>query len=83
MLSNILLDQNSSQIKLVVQRFSKVCDFFRNPLHSSYLSIVLASDLTGRFETVSLSQVDKKLVSLPYKEQEGSFVLIPFCHDES
>jgi len=78
LIRNILSSGDSIEVILVVERFSKVCDFFEKPVKSSYLDIHLASDLKGNFETFHISQVEKELVLLPYKNMQ---VLIPFCHE--
>jgi len=46
--------------------------FFRYPYHSSQFGIIQAEKLSGKFETAYVSEVQCKLLSLPYK---GMFVL--------
>ena len=78
LIRNILTCNYSSEVILAVERFSKLSDYFSYPLQSSYIGVYLARKLTGRLETLLLSQVNKKVVALPYQEK---FVLIPFCHE--
>ena len=80
LIRNILTLKNSDHIILVLEQFLTVSDFFQigdSPqtiLKSSDLGIVKVSDLSGRYETRNVVDIEKKCVLLPYKQK---FVLVP------
>ena len=80
LIRNILTLKNSDHIMLVLEQFLIVSDFFQigdspqTVLKSSDLGIVKVSDLSGRYETRNVVDIEKKCVLLPYKQK---FVLVP------
>jgi hypothetical protein len=61
-------------IFFITQTFKKSGEFYSYPFKSSDIGIFLVSDLSTVISLVSLSNIDKKCVALPYN---NDFVIIP------
>ena len=77
LIKNILCVDDIDSPLFVIECFSRKRDFFDYPLRSSQLDIFIGSTLTGRLETASVHEVQRKYVVLPYKSE---FVFLPLCH---
>ena len=73
LIKNILVS-TTLDVKVLIEYFSTVQPFFSYPLPSSNLDIHKVSQLSGIINCVSLTEVTKKYVRLPYKD---CFVVIP------
>lgn len=77
-----ILTLDNSDILLIVERFTRISDFFilahspGNVSRSSDLGIVKASGLSGTYECINICEIQKKYVLLPSKTK---CVLVPLC----
>lgn len=71
---NILYVENVQEHVLVIEQFTRVCDFFQYPYNSRHFNVVQCDRLSDELETAYVSEVQDKLISLPHKE---TFILIP------
>ena len=73
LIRNILVS-TTLDVKVLIEYFSTVQPFFSHPLPSSNLDIHKVSQLSGIINCVSLTEVTKKYVRLPYR---NCFVVVP------
>ena len=69
----------SNETHVVVEEFKRCIPFYDYPISSDKLGVFKVSALAGQFEVVSVSQLSKKFVLLPYKEV---FVAFPQLHSQ-
>lgn len=75
LLRNILFDEATEEVYLVVLPFKCVKNFYNYPLESSKIGIFQVSDLSSHFSVEALKLFEKKYVALPMGI--GSFVTFP------
>ena len=62
---------------LMYECFSQHSNFFTEPLNSSDLGIVEVGKLSGKIESIELSEIVCKYVMIPHKK---TFVIVPLLH---
>ncbi|XP_030758964.1 uncharacterized protein LOC115884507 isoform X1 [Sitophilus oryzae] len=77
---NICYD-NSNKLSIVGQPYKKVGDLFNKPCHSSLLNIwVIKKQESPLLMFVSASDINSKLLILPFNEVDDNFVTFPIIH---
>lgn len=76
LIQNILSVRDVEEVVLVLKKFNRVCDFFQYPYISSDFGIVQCDHLSQDLVRVFLSEVQDKMVLLPYSYKDA-FVLFP------
>ena len=74
---HISSSSSSSDPVVLFECFTEYSDFFTKPLKSSDLGILEVGKLSGRIESVVVSQIACKYVMIPYKK---TCVIVPLLH---
>lgn len=72
-----IVSKKGGETYILFERFQQVGDFFREPLCSMQVGIVLVDRLSDTLEIAPLKELTCKLVQLPYKNKH---VLMPLLH---
>lgn len=73
-----ILQSPSGRTYVVCQYFDKYKPFFDHPLDSSCLGIKMVSGLTDQLQVLSVTDVARKIILLPFRD---CFVALPLLHD--